>query len=454
MTERVIVDQIVAAAPARVVMTRDAAGQVTEAGFDLTGLPRVDALLAGRPVVEVPGLVERLCGICPTAHHLAGTRALEALAGMTELPATAEAVRRLLHHAGIIAIHVVGLVATARDDALALRRFAKAVMAAAGSPGHFPATAVPGGVVAPVGPAQRDTCRAMVPDALAAARRIADRALAAPVPPDHFAGADLALVDDRGNLDLYGQTLRAVAADGAPVIAAASADQWDDLVAEADPGSSAPRPYLKALGPGAGAYRVGPVAQLRVGRVGTPSAAGLQERWWGGADPFDRHARHDDVQRRVDVRTGGAAAARTIIIVHAVEAIADLLDSPALVAGPTLVDLVSGQVLPPGSPPSPWPAELPPGVGVGWVDGARGLLAHRYATGADGRVATATILTPTAQNEPWLGELLRTAAGGSASEAAVRAGLEDAIREADPCLPCSAAPAGTMDLVVDITEGC
>ena len=432
MTERIIVDQIIAAAPAHVVMTRDSSGQVTEAGFDLTGLPRVDALLTGRPVVEVPGLVERLCGICPSVHHLAGIRALEALVGIDQLPQTAEAVRRLLHCAGIITIHVVGLFATARDEALTLRRFAKAVMTAAGSPGHFPATAVPGGVVAPVDQAQRDMCRELVADALAAARRVAAQSLAVPVPPDPFTGADLALVShppvSPTQLDLFGRALRAVAADGTEVIAAAMPSQWDDLVAEAAPGSSTPRPYLLALGPGVGAYRVGPVAQLRVGRVSTPIAADLQDRWGGGA-----------------------AAARAIIIVHAVEVIADLLDDPALVAGPTLVDLATGQITPPGSPPSPWP-ELPPRVGVGWVDGARGLLAHRYVTTADGRVVAATILTPTAQNEPWLGELLRTAAEGSTSEETVRSSVEDAIREADPCLPCSAAPAGTMDLVIDTIE--
>ena len=449
MTERIIVDQIIAAAPAHVVMTRDASGQVTEAGFDLTGLPRVDALLAGRPVVEVPGLVERLCGICPSVHHLAGMRALESLAGIDQVPQTAEAVRRLLHCAGIIAIHVVGLFATARDEALTLRRFAKAVMVAAGSPGHFPATAVPGGVVSPVDQAQRDNCRTLVADALAAACRLAAQSLAAPVPPDPFTGADLALVSpvEPTQLDLFGRALRAVATNGTEVIAAAVPDQWDDLVAEAAPGSSTPRPYLLALGPGVGAYRVGPVAQLRVGRVSTPIAADLQDRWWGAGTLRDHRNRPSGPA----ARGGGAAAARAIIIVHAVEVIANLLDDPALVAGPTLVDLASGQVLPPGSPPSPW-LELPPRVGVGWVDGARGLLAHRYATTADGRVATATILTPTAQNEPWLGELLRTAAERATSEEVVRAGLEDAIREADPCLPCSAAPAGTMDLVIDTIE--
>ena len=413
MTTRITLDAIVDAAPARVVVTRDETGGV-RASFDLSGLPRVDAALVGRPVVDVPGLVEHLCGICPSAHHLAGLRALEALAGLDELPPTAEGVRRLLHLGGVVAIHVVGLIATDRDDALTLRRFAKAAMAAAGSPGHFPVTGVPGGVIAPLDASARDTCLALLPDALAAARRVAEAALNRPAQPDDFDGADVALTDEAGNVDLFGTKLRAVMAEGGMVVDGAPAAQYDRLVAEADPGSSAPRPYLVPLGVGS-AYRVGPVAQLRAGSLTTPLANDLSGTWLIEGFP------------------GGAFAARAIIVVHAVEAIAELLADPGLLEGPVAL---------------PWSGDLPAGAGVGWVDGARGLLVHRYEVGDDGRIVRATILTPTAQNEPWLDGLL-TSAVASGDNLVV----EDAIREADPCLPCSSAPAGTMDLVIDEVEG-
>ena len=416
MTQRLTLNAVVDAAAARVVVTRDADGNVAEAAFDLAGLPRVEALLIGRPTAEVPALVERLCGICPAAHHLAGVRALESLAGTgtaPPVPPAAQAVRRLLHHGSVIAIHIVAMIAGDRDDALRLRAFAKSAMAAAGSPGHFPATAIPGGVVASVGEDLRLACLDLAAPAMDAAVRIADRALGAPRPPDAFAGADVALVAADGRPDLFGERLRAVAADGALVIADAAAADWDALVAEADPGASAPRPYLVGLGADRGGYRVGPVAQLRVGELSTPVAAELQRRW-----------RRDG---------GGAAAARAIVTVHAVETVETLLRAPELFAGPLATPV--------------GPAR--PGAGVGWVDGARGLLVHRYLAAPDGTLADATILTPTAQNEHWLGELLRQAVTGDQGVA----GLEDAIHEADPCLPCSAAPTGMMGLVVeDLTE--
>ena len=88
-----------------------------------------------------------------------------------------------------------------------------------------------------------------------------------------------------------------------------------------------------------------------------------------------------------------------------------------------------------------------PGSGTGRVDGPRGILAHTYTIGADGTIQAARILTPTAQNEPWLAQLLTQA---SALDQAQQAGAwEQSIREADPCLPISSAPAGQMGLKVE-----
>lgn len=415
MTRRLMLDEIVDAAGARVVVERDGQGRALAARFDLAGLPRVDPLLVGRPVTGVPSLVEKLCGICPAAHHLAGVHALEALAGVGTLPATATAVRRLLHHGSAVETHAVRMLATDPADAVLLRRFGRAALAAAGSPGHFPVTAVPGGVGRTVTHEDRDALAAMLDEVLAAAVRIARRALAEPGPVDTFDGADAALADAAGRPDLLGSLLRVVGADGTLVEPGAPAARWDELVAEAVPGDPAPRPYLVALGPERGRYRVGPVAQLRIGPLTTPVAAGLQEQWLTVG--------------------GGAHAARAVITVHAVEAIGVLLGQGALVHGPAARPVAAFTRHP---------------VGIGWVDGPRGLLVHRYAVDEHGTVTAATILTPTAQNEPWLAALLASAAGVDQTGATVSAlDMEDAIREADPCLPCSSAPAGTMGLQVD-----
>ncbi|WP_194793275.1 nickel-dependent hydrogenase large subunit [Raineyella fluvialis] len=242
MTQRWVLDEIVDPYGAKVVVDRAPDGTVREARFDLAGLPRIDALLTGQQVAEVPSLVERLCGVCPAAHHLAGIRALESLAGGVDLPAAAVASRRLLHHASAIASHAVRAVGTDREGAVTLRRFAKAVMTAVGSPGHFPVTAVPGGVASRVGVEDRGRCLELLPAALSAAGRIAERTLPVPGPTDAFRGADVALVDDQGRPDLLGSRLRAVSADGEVLVAAAGTSGWDGLVAESAPGQPAPGP--------------------------------------------------------------------------------------------------------------------------------------------------------------------------------------------------------------------
>lgn len=279
---KIDLNEIVDPFGARVVVRVDAEGHPEDAWFDLVGLPRVDALLVGQPVTHAPTVVERLCGICPAAHHLAGVRALEALAGQGPVPPTADAVRRLLHLGSALETHAVRFVGVDREAAVTVRRAGRAAMAASGSPGHFPATAVPGGVRAAVDPEALAGLRGQVADAVAAARAVADALASDPGIGDDFAGADVALVDAEGRPDLLGEWVRAVAPDGRVLVEAGAPQEWPRLVAEERPGAVAPRPYLTALGPGAGWYRVGPVAQLRIGVPRTPQAADLRERWLAG----------------------------------------------------------------------------------------------------------------------------------------------------------------------------
>jgi NAD-reducing hydrogenase large subunit len=394
-------------------MTRGADQSIAAARFDLSGLPRIESMLLGRPVGEVPPLVERLCGVCPAAHHLAGVAALEALRpddSWAGVPATARLLRRLLHHGSVLATHAFRLLAQqGRDEAVVLHKLAKAAMAAAGSPGHFPTTAVPGGARQPADPDAVAAARGMVDNALSEARSLALGALATDTAPTPFQGCDVALVDDDGNADLLGGLLRAVGPDG-QVVAEGRPAQWARLVAESRPGDPAARPYLLALGPEGGKYRVGPVSQLRVGPLSTPESRQLQLRWLEG---------------------GSAPAARAVVTLHCVESIAVLL------ADPLLLDAEVSQTLP----------AVSAATGVGWVDGARGLLVHSYTTDSAGVLVGAQILTPTAQNEYWLARLLLQAADADS------AALEDAVREADPCLPCATAPKGRMGLVVEWEEG-
>lgn len=196
---------------------------------------------------------------------------------------------------------------------------------------------------------------------------------------DSFDGLSVALVTD-GQLDSIGD---AVAISDGRVL---SLRDFADQVVESQPGDAAPRPLL-----GGKTYRVGPIAQSVV--AGNPQ---------------------------------GPVGASRAMLVGVVKRMQQTLANPALVEGPLVGE-----------------GEFAAGEGIGLAEGPRGLLMHRYVAAADGTLTECQILTPTAQNEPWLAHMLRESLSAGAS-------LETAIRAADPCLPVTQAPAGAMN--IDVAE--
>ncbi len=79
---------------ARVAIELDDAGQVTDARFHVMALRGFEKFCEGRPVEEMPRIVNRICGICPWNHHLASVKAADRVFGV-EPPPTAVKLRRL-----------------------------------------------------------------------------------------------------------------------------------------------------------------------------------------------------------------------------------------------------------------------------------------------------------------------------------------------------------------------
>ncbi len=91
--------------------------------------------------------------------------------------------------------------------------------------------------------------------------------------------------------------------------------------------------------------------------------------------------------------------------------------------------------------PDPPSIDVPPraGVGHGVSEAPRGLLYHRYELAADGAIKSATIVPPTAQNQPAIEDDLRQVVGLNLEldDAALTALCEQTIRNYDPCISCS-----------------
>ncbi|MEJ5997411.1 nickel-dependent hydrogenase large subunit [Corynebacterium sp. H130] len=196
---------------------------------------------------------------------------------------------------------------------------------------------------------------------------------------DTFTGLSVALVNN-GALHSLGDS---VALSDGRVLSPA---EFASAVMETKPGEPAPQPTVDGQ-----LYRVGPMAQSVVaGRAAGPQGA-LKE-----------------------------------MLLAVTTRITEVLADPALVEG-TLV----GE------------GTLTAGEGIGLAEGPRGLLMHRYVADSEGTLTHCQILTPTAQNEPWLAQMLAESLNAGAT-------LENSIRTADPCLPITSAPAGAMS--IDVAE--
>ena len=74
------------------------AGQVERAYFQVPELRGFEKFVQGRPVEDMPQITSRICGVCPTAHHMAATKALDALYHVDPPPAAEEDPRACLLH--------------------------------------------------------------------------------------------------------------------------------------------------------------------------------------------------------------------------------------------------------------------------------------------------------------------------------------------------------------------
>ncbi len=72
----------------------DDSGNVSDANLHVLSLRGFEKFVIGRPVEEVPRIVNRICGICPWQHHLASNKAADGCLGV-EPPPTGKKLREL-----------------------------------------------------------------------------------------------------------------------------------------------------------------------------------------------------------------------------------------------------------------------------------------------------------------------------------------------------------------------
>ena len=450
----------------------DDAGDVERAYFQVPELRGFEKFAEGRPAEDMPQITSRICGVCPTAHHMAATKALDALYGV-EPPPAAKKIRELVYAAFMTEDHalhfyflggpdfvvgpeapaaqrnILGVIATVGQDVglrvITMRRRLREIITLTGGKVIHPVLGLPGGVAKRVTAEQQAQFRETAADAVDFARFTLDVfrsvVLANPEYVDliisdafthrtHYMG----LMDGQNRPNFYDGRIRVVTPAGQEYAAFAAADYLDYVAEHVEPWSYVKFTYLKPKGwhgfidgDESGIYSVAPLARLNAAdRMATPLAQEAYEELFatlGGKPVHHTLANH---------------WARVVELLYAAERLKELADDPELI-DPNVRTL-----------PTQTPRE-----GVGVVEAPRGTLFHHYVTDSRGIVERANLIVATQNNSARMAMSVEKAAKGLISKGTVSEGIlnkiEMAFRAYDPCHACAThSLPGSMPLVVTV----
>jgi len=460
MSERIVIHPVTRIeGHARISIYVGDSGEVESAQFHVTEFRGFEKFCEGRPFHEMPGLMSRVCGICPVSHALASAKAGDMLLGV-EVPPAAVLQRRLINYAQLLQSHALSFFHLSSPDLLLgfdappetrnfagllerdsdflrrgirLRQFGQRIIEISGGKRIHGAWGIPGGVIRPFTAADRDEILGWIPEAfdsvelaLGRFKTLLDSMAEEIERVGSFPSLFLGTVTPTGALEYYGGVVRIVDAEGNTVADGLDPHRYATYIGEASEEWSYMKfPFYKPLGYPGGKYRVGPLARLNVA-----SAAGT--------------ARADRELREFKQRSTGAVCqsfhyhlARLVEMLHAVERIEELAAEPELLSQ----DIRAR-------------AGLNRREGIGACEAPRGTLFHHYNVDSSGLVRRANLLIATAQNNLAINQAVEQTARHYVSPRAVREGMlnrvEAAVRCFDPCLSCSTHAIGRMPMVVEI----
>jgi F420-non-reducing hydrogenase large subunit len=450
----------------------DDKGDVERAYFQVPELRGFEVFSIGRPAEDMPQITSRICGVCPTAHHMAATKALDNLYQVTPAPAGRK-IRELVYNTFMLedhALHVyvlggpdfiVGPEAPAAErnivgvigkvgvevgkKVIGMRRRLRELIAYFGGKVVHPVLGQPGGVSKGLKKEDLPKFQELAKDGLEFAQFtlqvFKDIVLKNPdyvklITSDAYTHKTcyMGMVDAQNKVNFYDGQLRVVDPNGKEYVKFPT-DKYRDYVAEhVEPWSYMKFTYLKPLGwkgfeegEGTSIYSVAPLARLNASEgFTTPLAQKAYDEYFtvlGGKPVHHTLANH---------------YARVVEMIHAAERMVELLNDP---------DITSPDV-----------RTIPthkPTVGIGVVEAPRGTLFHHYETDENGIIKMANLIVATANNAARIAMSVDRAAKGVIKNGKITEGLlnkvEMAFRAYDPCLGCAThSLPGHLPLVANI----
>jgi|YNPNPStandDraft_1061719.scaffolds.fasta_scaffold03528_4 F420-non-reducing hydrogenase large subunit len=436
----------------------DEKGDVERAYMQVPELRGFEVFSIGRPAEDMPQITSRICGVCPTAHHMAATKCLDDLYKVEPTP-TGRKIRELVYNTFMLEDHalhffvlggpdfivgpeappaernIVGVIGKVGLDAgkkvIGTRRRLRELITYFGGKVVHPVLGLPGGVSKGLNPADLPKFKQLAADAVEFATWTLDVlkkiVLGNPeyvkmITSEAFTHKTcyMGTVDDRNRVNFYDGQLRVVDCNGKEIFKFAPRQYLDYVAEHVEPWSYMKFTFLKPRGwkdfvegPDTSIYAVAPLARLNAADgMATPLAQAAYEDFYktlGGKPVHHTLANH---------------WARVIEMIQAAERMQELVNDPEITG--TEIRRIPTAV---------------PQEGVGVVEAPRGTLFHHYRTDERGLITMANMIVATQNNSARIAMSVERAAKGLIKGGKVTEGLlnkvEMAFRAYDPCLGCA-----------------
>ena len=452
----------------------DDKGNVEDAYFQVVELRGFERFCIGRPAEEMPRIVPNICGVCPSPHNMASTKALDDLYSVEPTP-TAKLIRQLHYNAFYVEDHYVHFFFLAAPDFVlgpdsdpALRnivgvvkkvgidiggkvidvrkRCREIIKLIASKPCH-PEGGLPGGVPRGITEEERKWIKETADFSVEFARFALELFKQVVLDNKEYLKLVLSdayklntyymgLVDESKRVNFYEGKLRVINPSGNEYALFDYRDYISHIGEWVEPWTYIKLTHLKKIGwnglnegEGTSLYRVGPLARLNVADgMLTPLA---QKEYESMFDTLGGKPSH---------HTLAFHWARLIEALQAAEHMQRIADDPLL----TSRDIRNMNL------------KLKR-RGIGCVEAARGTLIHHYETDDRGIITKVNLIVATQHNAAPICLSVKKAAQAFVKGPEVKEGLlnmvEMAFRAYDPCLACATHTLpGEMPLTVDIRD--
>jgi len=463
----------------------DEVGNVANTYFQIPELRGFERFCVGRPVEEMPVITNRICGVCPEAHHMAAAKAADAVYHVDPPPA-AKKLRELLYSAFYVTDHTTHFYALGGPDfvmgpdapvadrnilgvihkvglevgsqVIQARKYGHTVIEMIGGRKVHPCTSIPGGLTKGITREQRDDIEKMgrwaVEFAQFSLKLFNDIVLGNKAYVDMILGDIythrtyyIGMVDANNCVNFYDGKISVVAPDGEHIGKYAPHEYTEWIAEHVEPWTYLKFPYLKKVGwkgfvdgKDSGVYCATPLARLNAAdRMATPRAQEEYERFYATLVQAEGERYTSTGTTKIVHHRLATHWARLVELLYAAERWVELATDP---------EITSDQF---HTVPSEKPTE-----GVGVVEAPRGTLTHHYWTDERGVLTRVNLIVGTTNNYAPISMSIKKAAQSLIKEGTiVTEGLlnriEMAFRAYDPCFGCAThSLPGQMPLEVTI----